>query len=125
MKYFLKYSFLFICILCFLTVGNTQQTNKKKANITASKKVATNKKKKSAKANKSKKTDKKTSKKTSKKKTVSNSSSINKMNNSVLRRKNTANLNIETADLSKLLTTNNIATPKLDTVPEKERLLHR
>ena len=120
MKYFLKYSFLFICILCFLTVGNTQQTNKKKANITASKKVATNKKKKSAKANKSKKTDKKTSKKTSKKKTVSNSSSINKMNNSVLRRKNTANLNIETADLSKLLTTNNIATPKLDTVPEKE-----
>jgi hypothetical protein len=31
MKYFLKYSFLFICIFCFLTVGNTQQKNKKKA----------------------------------------------------------------------------------------------
>lgn len=112
MKYFLKYSFLFICIFCFLTVGNTQQTNKKKANITAGKKVATNKKKKSAKP----------SKKKNKKKTVSNSKSTAnyKMNNKVLRRKNTANLNIETADLSKLLTTNNITTPKLDTVPEKE-----
>ncbi|MFA9206025.1 MAG: hypothetical protein ACEQR6_05030 [Burkholderiaceae bacterium] len=112
MKYFLKYIFLFICIVCFLTVGNTQQTNKKKANITAGKKVATNKKKKSAKP----------SKKKNKKKTVSNSKSTAnyKMNNKVLRRKNTANLNIETADLSKLLTTNNITTPKLDTVPEKE-----
>ncbi|TRZ83166.1 MAG: hypothetical protein D4R91_01705 [Sediminibacterium sp.] len=115
MKYFLKYSFLFICIVCFLTVGNAQQTNKKKANITtAGKKVATNKKKKSAKANKSKKISKK--KNVSKSKITANY----KMNNKVLRRKNAANLNIETADLSKLLTTKNIATPKLDTIPEKE-----
>jgi hypothetical protein len=47
MKYFLKYSFLFICIFCFLTAGNSQQKNKKtKAKIAASKKVGTNKKKK-------------------------------------------------------------------------------
>ena len=37
-----------------------------------------------------------------------------------MRKKNTATLNIETADLSKLIITNNIATPKLDTIPEKE-----
>jgi len=105
MKYFLKYSFLFICIFCFLTAGNTQQENKKKANITASKKVGTSKKKKTVKSSKGKKKAKK---------------SNSKKNNRVVRKKNTATLNIETADLSKLITTNNIATPKLDTVVEKE-----
>ena len=105
MKYFLKYSFLFICIFCFLTAGNTQQNKKTKAKIAASKKVATNKKKKSVKSNKGKKKAKK---------------SNSKKNGRVVRKKNTATLNIETADLSKLITTNNIATPKLDTVPEKE-----
>lgn len=59
MKYFLKYSFLFICIFCFLTAGNTQQNKKTKAKIAASKKVATNKKKKSVKSNKGKKKAKK------------------------------------------------------------------
>ncbi len=103
MKYFLKYSFLFICIFCFLTAGNTQQENKKKANITASKKVATNKKKKSV------KNSKKKNKKTNTKKKAK-----------VASKNNTTKLNIETADLSKLITTNNIATPKLDTVVEKE-----
>ncbi len=103
MKYFLKYSFLFICIFCFLTAGNTQQKNKKKANITASKKVATNKKKKSV------KNSKKKNKKTNTKKIAK-----------VASKNNTTKLNIETADLSKLITTNNIATPKLDTVVEKE-----
>ena len=105
MKYFLKYSFLFICIFCFLTAGNTQQNKKTKAKINASKKVATNKKKKSVKSNKGKKKAKK---------------SNSKKNGRVVRKKNTATLNIETADLSKLITTNNISTPKLDTVPEKE-----
>ncbi len=105
MKYFLKYSFLFICIFCFLTAGNTQQNKKTKAKIAASKKVATNKKKKSVKSNKGKKKAKK---------------SNSKKNGRVVRKKNTATLNIETADLSKLITTNNISTPKLDTVPEKE-----
>ena len=105
MKYFLKYSFLFICIFCFLSVGNTQQNKKTKAKIAASKKVATNKKKKSVKSNKGKKKAKK---------------SNSKKNGRVVRKKNTATLNIETADLSKLITTNNISTPKLDTVPEKE-----
>jgi len=90
MKYFLKYSFLFICIFCFLTVGNTQQKNKKKAKITASKKAVNKKKKKSVKSR--------------------------KKNN----KKATTKLNIETADLSKLIIANNIATPKLDTIPEKE-----
>ena len=105
MKYFLKCSFLFICIFCFLTTGNTQQNKKTKAKIAASKKVATNKKKKSVKSNKGKKKAKK---------------SNSKKNGRVVRKKNTATLNIETADLSKLITTNNISTPKLDTVPEKE-----
>ena len=105
MKYFLKYSFLFICIFCFLTAGNTQQKNKKKAKITASKKVGTSKKKKTVKSSKGKKKAKK---------------SNSKKNNRVVRKKNTATLNIETADLSKLIITNNIATPKLDTIPEKE-----
>lgn len=101
MKYFLKYIFLFICIFCFLTVGNTQQNNKKKAKITASKKAVTKKKKKSVKY----------SKKKSKKSTTKNKGN----------RKNiTTKLNIETADLSKLIIANNIATPKLDTIPEKE-----
>lgn len=101
MKYFLKYSFLFICIFCFLTVGNTQQKNKKKAKITASKKAVTKKKKKSVKS--SKKKNKK--------------SATKKRGN---RKNNTTKLNIETADLSKLIIANNIATPKLDTIPEKE-----
>ena len=105
MKYFLKYSFLFICIFCFLTAGNTQQNNKKKAKITASKKVGTSKKKKTVKSSKGKKKAKK---------------SNSKKNNRVVRKKNTATLNIETADLSKLISTNNIASPKLDTIPEKE-----
>ena len=105
MKYFLKYSFLFICIFCFLTAGNTQQKNKKKAKITASKKVGTTQKKKTVKSSKGKKKAKK---------------SNSKKNNRVVRKKNTATLNIETADLSKLIITNNIATPKLDTIPEKE-----
>jgi hypothetical protein len=105
MKYFLKYSFLFICIFCFLTAGNTQQKNKKKAKITASKKVGTSKKKKTVKSSKGKKKAKK---------------SNSKKNNRVVRKKNTATLNIETADLSKFIITNNIATPKLDTIPEKE-----
>ena len=105
MKYFLKYSFLFICIFCFLTAGNTQQKNKKKAKITASKKVGTTKKKKTVKSSKGKKKAKK---------------SNSKKNNRVVRKKNTATLNIETADLSKLLQSNNIATPTLDTIPEKE-----
>ena len=105
MKYFLKYSFLFICIFCFLTAGNTQQKNKKNAKITASKKVGTSKKKKTVKSSKGKKKAKK---------------SNSKKNNRVVRKKNTATLNIETADLSKLIITNNIATPKLDTIPEKE-----
>ena len=103
MKYFLKYSFLFICIFCFLTAGNTQQKNKKKANITAGKKVATIKKKKSVKNSKKK-----------------NKKTITKKKAKVAPKNNTIKLNIETADLSKLITTNNIATPKLDTVPEKE-----
>jgi hypothetical protein len=90
MKYFLKYSFLFICIFCFLTAGSSQQRNKKKAKITANKKTATSKKKKSVKS--SKKNKKKTNTK----------------------------LNVETADLSKLIITNNITTPQLDTIPEKE-----
>ena len=59
MKYFLKYSFLFICIFCFLTAGNTQQKNKKNAKITASKKVGTSKKKKTVKSSKGKKKAKK------------------------------------------------------------------
>ena len=105
MKYFLKYSFLFICIFCFLTIGNSQQKNKKKAKITASKKVGTSKKKKTVKSSKGKNKAKK---------------SNSKKNNRVVRKKNTATLNIETADLSKLIITNNIATPKLDTIPEKE-----
>jgi len=103
MKYFLKYSFLFICIFCFITAGNTQQKNKKKAKITATKKASTSKKKKSVKS--SKKKNKKTN---TKKKGKSN------------RKNNATKLNIETADLSKLIITNNIATPKLDTIPEKE-----
>ncbi len=90
MKYFLKYIFLFICIFCFLTVGSSQQKNKKKAKITASKKAVTKKKKKSVKSSKKK------------------------------NKKSTTRLNIETADLSKLIIANNIATPKLDTIPEKE-----
>ena len=102
MKYFLKYSFLFICIFCFLTAGNTQQ-NKKKAKITASKKVGTSKKKKTVKSSK-----KKTKKTNIKKKGKGN------------RKNNTTKLNIETADLSKLIIANNLATPKLDTIPEKE-----
>ncbi|MEY3819305.1 MAG: hypothetical protein RLZZ425_773 [Bacteroidota bacterium] len=105
MKYFLKYSFLFICIFCFLTAGNTQQKNKKNAKITASKKVGTSKKKKTVKSSKGKKKAKK---------------SNSKKNNRVVRKKNTATLNIETADLSKLIITINSATPKLDTIPEKE-----
>jgi hypothetical protein len=101
MKYFLKYIFLFICIFCFLTIGSTQQKNKKKAKITASKKAVTKKKKKSVKY----------SKKKSKKSTTKNKGN----------RKNiTTKLNIETADLSKLIIANNIATAKLDTIPEKE-----
>jgi len=103
MKYFLKYSFLFICIFCFITAGNTQQKNKKKAKITATKKASTSKKKKLVKS--SKKKNKKTN---TKKKGKSN------------RKNNATKLNIETADLSKLIITNNIATPKLDTIPEKE-----
>lgn len=94
MKYFLKYSFLFICIFCFLTAGKSQQNKKTKAKIAASKKAGTSKKK---------------AKKSNAKK-----------NNRVVRKKNTATFNIETADLSKLLQSNNITTPKLDTVPEKE-----
>ncbi len=105
MKYFLKYSFLFICIFCFLSVGNTQQNKKKKAMITASKKIGTSKKKKAVKSSKGKKKAKK---------------SNAKKNNRVVRKKNTATFNIETADLSKLLQSNNIAAPILDTVPEKE-----
>lgn len=105
MKYFLKYSFLFICIFCFLTVGNTQQNKKKKATIAASNKLGTSKKKKSVKSSKGKKTAKK---------------SNAKKNSRVVRKKNTTTLNIETADLSKLLQSNNITAPKLDTVPEKE-----
>ena len=105
MKYFLKYSFLFICIFCFLTAGNTQQNKKKKAKITASKKVSTSKKKKTVKSSKGKKKAKK---------------SNSKKNNRVVRKKNTATFNVETADLSKLLQSNNIAAPILDTVPEKE-----
>ena len=101
MKYFLKYSLLFICIFCFLTVGNTQQKNKKKAKITASKKAVTKKKKKSVKS----------SKKKNKKSTTKNKGN---------RKNNTSKLNIETADLSKLIIANNIATPKLDTILEKE-----
>ena len=101
MKYFLKYIFLFICIFCFLTVGSTQQKNKKKAKITASKKAVTKKKKKSVKSSKKK-----------------NKRSATK--NKVNRKSNTTKLNIETADLSKLIIANNIATPKLDTIPEKE-----
>ena len=101
MKYFLKYIFLFICIFCFLTVGNTQQNNKKKAKITASKKAVTKKKKKSVKSSKKKN---------------KRSATKNKGN----RKNNTTKLNIETADLSKLIIANNIATPKLDTIPEKE-----
>ncbi|MCF8406299.1 MAG: hypothetical protein K9G06_00360 [Chitinophagaceae bacterium] len=104
MKYFLKYSFLFICIFCFLTAGNTQQNKKKKAKIAASKKVGTSKKKKTVKSKKGKKKAKK---------------SRTKKNSRVLRN-NTAVFNIETADLSKLLQSNNIAVPTLDTVPEKE-----
>jgi hypothetical protein len=101
MKNFLKYSFLFICIFCFLTAGNSQQKNKKKAKITASKKAVTKKKKKPVKS----------SKKKNKKSTTKNKGN---------RKNNTTKLNIETADLSKLIITNNIATPKLDTIPEKE-----
>ena len=101
MKYFLKYSFLFICIFCFLTIGNTQQKNKKKAKITASKKAASKKK--------SVKSSKKKNKKTKIKK-----------KGRITRNTNTNKLNIETADLSKLIITNNIATPKLDTTVEKE-----
>lgn len=96
MKYFLKYSFLFISIFCFLTTGNTQQKNKKKVKISANNRVANNRKKKVIKTN-------------NKKKGKSN------------RKNNTPSLNIKTADLSKLLIlTNNMATPKLDTIPEKE-----
>lgn len=96
MKYFLKYIFLFISIFCFLTTGNTQQKNKKKAKISANNRVANNRKKKVIKTN-------------NKKKGKSN------------RKNNTSTLNIKTADLSKLLIlTNNMATPKLDTIPEKE-----
>ena len=105
MKYFLKYSFLFICIFCFLSVGNTQQNKKTKAKIAASKKVGTSKKKKPVKSSKGKKKAKK---------------SNSKKKNRVVRKKNTATFNVETADLSKLLQSNNIATPKLDTIPEKE-----
>ena len=101
MKYFLKYSFLFICIFCFLTIGNTQQKNKKKAKITASKKATTKKK------------SVKSSKKKNKKANI-------KKKGRGTRKTNTNNLNIETADLSKLIITNNIATPKLDTTVEKE-----
>ena len=101
MKYFLKYIFLFISIFCFLTVGNTQQKNKKKAKITAIKKAVTKKKKKSVKSSKKKN---------------KNSTTKNKGN----RKNNTTKLNIETADLSKLIIANKIATPKLDTIPEKE-----
>ena len=101
MKYFLKYSFLFICIFCFLTAGNSQQKNKKKAKITANKKAITKKKKKPVKS----------SKKKNKKSTTKNKGNRNY---------NATKLNIETADLSKLIITNNIATPKLDTIPEKE-----
>jgi len=104
MKYFLKYSFLFICIFCFTAVGNTQQINKKKAKITISKKVANNRKKKAVKTN-----NKKNKKGSTKKKGKGN------------RKNNTTTLNIETADLAKLLIlTNNMASPKLDTIPEKE-----
>ena len=105
MKYFLKYSFLFICIFCFLSVGNTQQNKKTKAKIAASKKVGTSKKKKPVKSSKGKKKAKK---------------SNSKKKNRVVRKKNTATFNVETADLSKLLQSNNIATPTLDTIPEKE-----
>lgn len=105
MKYFLKYSFLFICIFCFLSVGNTQQNKKTKAKIAASKKVGTSKKKKPVKSSKGKKKAKK---------------SNSKKKNRLVLKKNTATFNVETADLSKLIITNNIATPKLDTIPEKE-----
>ena len=105
MKYFLKYSFLFICIFCFLSVGNTQQNKKKKAKIATSKKMGTSKKKKTNKKSKGKKNAKKSS---------------SKKNKRVVRKKNTATLTIETADLSKLLQSNNIAVPILDTIPEKE-----
>jgi len=104
MKYFFKYSFLFICIFCFLTTGNTQQNKKKKAKIAASKKVANSKKKKTAKSSKGKKKVKK--------------SRIKK--NVRVERYKTATFNTETANLSKLLPSNNTAVPMLDTVPEKE-----
>jgi len=105
MKYFLKYSFLFICIFCFLTVGYTQQNKMKKAKISTSKKVGTSKKKKSVKSSKGKKKTKR---------------SNTKKNGRVLRQRNSATINIETADLSKLLRSNNITIPTLDTIPEKE-----
>jgi outer membrane receptor protein involved in Fe transport len=86
-------------------MGNTQQNKKKKAKISTSKKVGTSKKKKSVKSSKGKKKAKK---------------SNAKRNSRVVRKKNITTLNIETADLSKLLQSNNITAPKLDTVPEKE-----
>jgi hypothetical protein len=75
-------------------VGYTQQNKKKKAKISTSKKVGTSKKK--------------------------TKRSNTKKNGRVLRQKNSATINIETADLSKLLRSNNITTPTLDTIPEKE-----
>ncbi len=96
MKYFIKYSFLFICFFYFISPGISQQKNSKKITVISSKKNKKAKKKKAVKT-KSKKNSKKGSAK-----------------------KKTPKLNIETADLSKLLTTTNIVTPKLDTVPEKE-----
>jgi hypothetical protein len=101
MKYFFKYSFLLICILCSLTLGYTQKNSNKKAKFTASKKEVSKNKKKSVKS--SKKINKKSTKK-----------------NQVNRKNSTYKLNIDTADLSKLTMTYNIATPKLDTIPEKE-----
>jgi hypothetical protein len=86
-------------------VGYTQQNKKKKAKISTSKKVGTSKKKKSVKSSKAKKKTKR---------------SNTKKNGRVLRQKNSATNNIETADLSKLLRSNNITTPTLDTIPEKE-----
>jgi len=86
-------------------VGYTQQNKKKKAKISTSKKVGNSKKKKSVKSSKGKKKTKR---------------SNTKKNSSVLRQKNSATINIETADLSKLLRSNNITTPTLDTIPEKE-----
>lgn len=106
MKYFLKYSFLFIFIFCFISVGNTQAKNKKKSKITASKRVSSSYKKKSVKT-----INKKNKKARIKKKDKGN------------RKYNTTKLNIEKADLSKLISNNintNITTPKLDTIPEKE-----